>query len=228
MNVTAVAAEQARELADELRSLHGAELERRLRFLAKVDFAAAHKACPYFGAELQRFSMLETSQAWLDSDAASRIADGVRATGWMQLSGDVLRRQLQRLERNPVADAIEVWSAYCVVVGAPTNTWAVAPLIEHLRSRIATDTTGGGLFDAPQALMRIGDPNAIPQLIGLLAARDTTETRYAIGYYALSDLAGVVYDASHDAGWWRAWWSENSSRFPKCTTQAIPVFQLDR
>ncbi len=59
------------------------------------------------------------------------------------------------------------------------------------------------------------DPSAIPTLIGLIYADNTYDTVYGIGYFGLGKLTGVRYNESHDGPWWRKWWEENKSRYPK-------------
>jgi predicted esterase len=69
------------------------------------------------------------------------------------------------------------------------------------------------------------DPSAIPTLIGLIDADNTYDTVYGIGYFGLGSLTGVRYNESHDGPWWRKWWEENRSRYPKDVQELeIPDF----
>jgi hypothetical protein len=103
-----------------------------------------------------------------------------------------------------------MWTEYCNLVGQLGNSWAVQPLVEHYRGVLASRDPSADLYAPAMALAKIGDPDAIPRLIGLLAESDTRENRYAVGYFALRELTGVAWDESHDAQWWNDWWSKNS------------------
>jgi hypothetical protein len=66
------------------------------------------------------------------------------------------------------------------------------------------------------------DPKAIPYLIGAIIADESGKAVHNVGSYALADLTGVNYAASHDGAWWRAWWEKNKSRYP-ADVQAIAI-----
>jgi len=58
------------------------------------------------------------------------------------------------------------------------------------------------------------DPRSIPILIGVIAADNTYDTIYGIGYFGLNRLTGVQYSSAHNGKWWINWWQENKSQFP--------------
>ena len=66
------------------------------------------------------------------------------------------------------------------------------------------------------------DPSAIPFMIGVIEADNTYETVYGVGYFGLGRLTGVQYSESHNGAWWRKWWEENKSKYPK-DVQAIEI-----
>lgn len=69
------------------------------------------------------------------------------------------------------------------------------------------------------------DRGSIPLLIGAIAADNTYNSVYGIGYFGLSKLTGVTYDESHDGQWWLKWWSSNKGRFPESVRDTpIPTF----
>ena len=96
-------------------------------------------------------------------------------------------------------------------MGKPGFTWAIEPMIAQLRRPASADV--GLAFSAASALARIRDVRAVPQALAVLVDEANPQMDYAVGYYALEPLTGVVYDVSHDAAWWRQWWSENYPRF---------------
>ena len=67
---------------------------------------------------------------------------------------------------------------------------------------------------AAQALAGMRDPKVIPTLIGLIAADNTTDSLYHIGYFALSPLAGVPHTPTHDGNWWKLWWEQHHNELP--------------
>lgn len=91
-------------------------------------------------------------------------------------------------------------------------------------------------FDTPNGLrengfmigMAVGernDPKNIPLLIGAIAADNTYDSVYGLGYFGLSKLTGVPYDKTHDGQWWLTWWSNNKTRFPEGVRNLpIPTF----
>lgn len=100
--------------------------------------------------------------------------------------------------------------------GGPSNAWAVPEILEALaRAKVGSDDLPNfAISVGARALAEIGDPAAIPAMIGLIAANPCYDTIYGIGYNGLGKLTGVSYDESHDGNWWIAWWELNKGRFP--------------
>ena len=96
-----------------------------------------------------------------------------------------------------------------------------AALIEDLHAE------GPHNMSLARALASYGDPEAIPFLIGLIAA-DNADTIYNVGYFALGQLlTGVPYSATHDGNWWRIWWERNRSQLP-AGVRDLPIPELPR
>jgi hypothetical protein len=218
-----------RGLVARLSTADADELAKQMRLTHDLKFEAARKFDPACGAQLESAGLLAQIRSWSNSADGDVRAFALRAAGWLELDSNRLRSEvLSLMERNPEPPTAEVWTAYCNLVGQRGNTWATTPLIEHYRSELATSEHGGSLFGPAMALARIADPNAIPQMIGLLTAKDNADNRYAIGYYGLRELTGVAWDESHGAQWWNAWWQQNQSSFPGVTNTAIPTFSLSK
>ncbi len=66
------------------------------------------------------------------------------------------------------------------------------------------------------------DPRGIPFLIGVIAADASGVADYEIGYFGLRRLTNVRYEASHDADWWREWWSAHRDEYPTVTEDNLP------
>ncbi len=83
------------------------------------------------------------------------------------------------------------------------------------------------LSDVARQIAAHKDPRAIPVLIGVLDADNSYDTVYGVGYFALGKLTDVKYSPYHDGAWWRRWWDQNKSRFPK-DVQNIPIPDLPK
>jgi hypothetical protein len=216
--------ESATAMVERLRGGYGDALAHDMRVLSDANFAAAKKAGVDVDATLRNAGLLALVRQWTASGDDTQIVFGLRAAAWMNLSETELRGQLGAMERNAAANTPAVWDEYCRLVGRPGNAWAVTPLVDHLHAQISAGERGEALFHHAMALAKIGDASAIPHLIGLLRADDSTDQRYALGYFGLRELTGVSYDESHSAQWWVDWWSANSSRFPSAGGTPIPDY----
>jgi hypothetical protein len=70
--------------------------------------------------------------------------------------------------------------------------------------------------------VKIGDRRALPAMVGVIVADDTHESVYWVGYYGLSKLLDVPYQATHDGPWWERWWAENQERLPAEARGPLP------
>lgn len=105
------------------------------------------------------------------------------------------------------------------------HAWARDILLEMLHEvvlRPQRDMTGD-VFTLARVLASYRDPSLIPHFIALVAANNTYETVYGIGWFGLNPLTGVGYDETHDGEWWKQWWNENRQRYPEpARSMAIP------
>jgi hypothetical protein len=68
------------------------------------------------------------------------------------------------------------------------------------------------------------DSRAIPFLIGLIEADNSSETISPAGR-GLEQLTGVKYSRFHDGPWWRRWWEANKAELPaEVRGMSIPDF----
>ncbi|HEY3242256.1 MAG TPA: HEAT repeat domain-containing protein, partial [Phycisphaerae bacterium] len=111
------------------------------------------------------------------------------------------------------------------LLGTPQNKWAVDHLEQLLVQCLADpDELKHIAHSIVQALAAIDDPRVIPTMIGVIAADNTYDTVYGVGYFGLGKLTGVEYDEKHDAAWWGNWWEINKARFPReVQERPIPV-----
>lgn len=104
------------------------------------------------------------------------------------------------------------------------------PAYEPLKAKLQRDASRGTVdrfgFSAAEALAKYGEPELIPLLIGVLAS-DNNESKYNIGYFALSPLTGVPYDAIHDGEWWKLWWETHKSELPEAV-RSLPIPEFPR
>lgn len=103
------------------------------------------------------------------------------------------------------------------------HAWARDMLLEMLHEvvlRPQRDLTGD-VFTLARVLASYRDPSVIPDFIALIAAENTYNTVYGIGWFGLNPLTGVGYDESHDGEWWKQWWQDNRQRYPE------PVRSMD-
>lgn len=203
--------ENGRELVRRLGVMDRDALLREVPRLSSLRLEAARRFVPDFGSELERAGLLARTRQWFGEQDPRLVAFAVRTLDWMRLDEMRVRGELQALEGSPFAAHEDVARAYFELVGKPGFSWAIEPLIGQLR-RSANGESGLAL-GAASALAKIRDVRAVPQALAVLVDEANPQLDYAVGYYTLEPLTGVVYDASHDAAWWRQWWSENFPRF---------------
>jgi hypothetical protein len=165
-------------------------------------------------ASTDPFHQRELAQAWireLGPDEATERA--------------IVLPLLENLELAP-----EVHAAACKTLGRPGNDWAVQPLLDALLAaleRPAQSRARQLVRPAAWALAEIGNPRAIPPLIGILAADETGETTRPIGLQALPELTGAGRDGSGGADEWRLWWREHRDELPAdVRALAIPDYRF--
>jgi hypothetical protein len=218
--LAAVVADAARGWIERAKQSSGEGLKRQARFIG--DAARGLETNPSAAQAARDAGALDLAAEWLkrhpdDADivrAAQAIIAGVRP------DEQYLRQTILPLLDSPHA---EVRSAAARLLGRKGNAWAVDPLLAALRES-TRDKNGNG-WDFATALGEIGDPRAIPPMIETIAADNTYNTVYGVGYFGLSKLTGVRYDESHDGAWWRQWWQREQKRFPRAGAEASPLLR---
>jgi hypothetical protein len=131
------------------------------------------------------------------------------------------RTALPVIEAPELYDSSTLYSAWSAL-GQKGNTWAVEPVLTAMQRIPPSD---GAYYGAASALGDIGDPRAIPTLIGMIVAEDGYATRYGVGYFGLGKLTGVEYSETHDAAFWLSWWEKNRAFLPP-EVQALEIPQV--
>ncbi|MCA9125135.1 MAG: hypothetical protein KDB11_33395, partial [Planctomycetales bacterium] len=115
----------------------------------------------------------------------------------------------------------------------PPDSIVLNPTADDYLARIQTAIHSGDWRSAGvpcQRLAKLGDPRAIPKLIGLMDSDNSKPVIHVLNMEALQPLTGVTYDPDAQHGrWWRKWWAENKMRFPKDVQDtAIPTYPLTK
>jgi hypothetical protein len=97
------------------------------------------------------------------------------------------------------------------------------PLVRFERFISGDDSLLPYYFDV---LEEIGDPRAIPTLIGVIDA-DNSEDTIELGGYLFIMEALDHWSPLYDGAWWRRWWQEHKSRYD-AEVQRIPVPDLPK
>ncbi|MCL2622169.1 MAG: hypothetical protein FWD31_00775, partial [Planctomycetaceae bacterium] len=71
------------------------------------------------------------------------------------------------------------------------------------------------------------DPSAIPYLIALIDADNSSDTVYGVGYFSLDRMTGVRYSQFQDGAFWKRWWERNKAIFPE-EVQRIEIPELPK
>ncbi|HVU88233.1 MAG TPA: hypothetical protein VHD36_13015 [Pirellulales bacterium] len=103
-------------------------------------------------------------------------------------------------------------------------------LLERKDVPLGERAQDGEWYDVGMIATDIGryeDPHAIPSLIGLIDADNSSATIHGIGRWVLAPLTGVRYSHYHDGAWWRGWWEKHRHEYP-ADVQAIPIPDLPK
>lgn len=214
--------ESCRRYIGELRSGDGRALEK----LSNNDFAnhvGRHRELQQAANEA---GMPDLIERWLKSPPTSEKGRRMLAAMISSVSADEAFLRGVILPAARQNENSDVRGAALRALGKPGNEWALQPLLDTLIQDYKRHGTAGRTVDyfaMGTALGELGDPRAIPTLIGVIQDDNSYETVYGLGYFALSKLTGVRYDESHDGAWWVNWWSANKSRYaPEVAGLAIP------
>lgn len=223
--VAEVSAAEARRAVAALINVTGPSLTPKLAHLQAGE-GTFRDVTPVRVAALQA-GFLPLAEAWL-ADPATPL-DASVAT--LDLLGALVPGEpYQRRVVLPLAmrqGPMSLRAAAVRALASPASTWAVEPLLEVATACLADEDAFRDLLpEAARTLGRIGDKRAIPTLIAVIAADDTAETIYGVGWFGLNPLTGVEFDESHDGAWWRQWWDQHRASLPEAVRDAeIPVLE---
>lgn len=213
----------ADELVGRLRAADDAELAREL-VLLELDLRPGAVAGVDLARVLRELGALAVARRGLAAPEPRTRAAALRFAAALGPDEAFLRGAVvPALESE--SDA-ELLAAGARALGASGEPWTVEPLIDLARRRLATGADGV-VFAVGRALAELGDPRAIPSMIGLIAADDGYWSVYGLGHFGLAPLTGVDYDESHDGAWWTGWWEKNHGRLPASVRDLpLPTFVL--
>ena len=178
--------------------------------------------------------ILKIVQSWVAiatapkaSPAAVQLAArGIEVIAGLKIGEDDLKRlvtPLLDLEKDS-----ELHRAAVQALERKEFPWAVDLLIETLTRSLYSGNGGLSVdWNAAGVLASIGDPRAIPPMIGMIDADSSSVTVYGVGYFGLPELTGVKYSPFHDGPWWRRWWDANRQKFP-APVQAMAIPDLKK
>jgi hypothetical protein len=215
----------ANDFVRRLSVLSGAELLAAVEAMERLDMRSG--AAVDLKQVLREAGLYETVSRWIVPGGDPQLM----STGLHWLAQlDPTEGQLRNTAL-PVVEAPELYDPETVgaawsALGQKGQVWAVDPILGAM-SRIPV--SDGAYYGAARALGAIGDPRAIPTLIGMIAAEDGYATRYGVGYFGLGPLTGVEYSEAHDAAFWLDWWERNSAFLPPAVQgMSIPKVTLSQ
>lgn len=106
----------------------------------------------------------------------------------------------------------------------PDNLDSHEGRVQFAKERLLADRANMNLIAELFAEAR--DPRGIPFLIGVIVADASGAADYEVGYFGLRPLTNVSYDASHNAQWWREWWSAHRHEYPTVTEETVPEVSI--
>ncbi len=225
--IAKVIEESARRLVVEADKAKGKEALKQAHLLSEYahkfsDVPAARKAAEDAGL----LKILERWAASTERDerppGRSLAGEALRIIGKLKPGEAYLRRVVVPLlaKDKPSELRGEAVSA----LGDKENAWALDLLLDVLKGSVVEKKRSSTtiIWGTAGALAEIGDPRAIPVMIGVIDADNTYDTVYGVGYFGLGKLTGVRYDEAHNGAWWRQWWQKNKERFPTARGLEIP------
>ena len=186
---------------------------------------------PAFADYLATSGLAESAITWLSEPGAdSRLTQAAgRLLDLLSPDDAFLQAKVLPLLGTAHPDAVRAQAA--MLLAHSQDDWAVDALIAHLIEAVQPPSKGrrGILWSLARALAEADDPRAIPSMIGAIAADNTYDTVYGVGYFGLSKMTGVSYDEKHDGEWWRRWWERNKDEFSETVQRLeIPEIQVSR
>lgn len=203
------------------------ELEALLGSVRRIDPRTGRKQGADVMAFLEQAGLATALERRIHPAADPRVAaSALRWLGNLEVGEAVLRRTALPWIQAGGSIPPELRDAAFAALGREGRDWAVRPILDTLLSTPPETLT---YFSGARALSEIGDPTVIPTLIAMIAAHESYETRYGIGYFGLRGLTGVDYDESHGAAFWLDWWERNRMHLPEeVRGLSIPTVVLPR
>jgi RNA polymerase sigma factor (sigma-70 family) len=223
--VDAVVADAVSRFTADLAGAEKAEAQQKIKLLADNwltfrDVAAARQAA--IDAKLP--AILEKSITGSDTKLAEQA---LRAIAHVNPGEEYLRRVVVPMlaASKPIGVRVAAISAFHGQRGA----FARDQLLRIVQDSLSEDEGSfrSLVWGAAQILGSMGDPKAIPTLIGVIDADNTYDTVYGIGYFALTPLTGVDYNENHNGAWWKQWWETNKEKYP-ADVRDEPIPRLEK
>lgn len=230
--LTELVSESVRQIAVEARGLGGQEALQRARILAEGgrtfrEIPEARQAALEAGLllTLQRWAWSADSQA---SEQGNELAErALHVIGHLQLEQDQLSRFVVPFlaKENPADVRVAAMRAF----EDRKHVWAVDVLLDVLKGCLVgrEEDFRSTTWEAAMALGRIGEPKAIPVMIGVIDADNSYDTIYGIGWFGLNPLTGVDDSETHTGAWWRRWWEQNKQNYPP-DVRAMEIPKLEK
>jgi predicted esterase len=213
-----------RRYVDELRALDVAARGRKLESTPPYH---TFRDRPRIAELARKLGMIDLLMECLtDPDAPTiSVRAASRALRHMPLGEEFLRTRILPLTED---ERYEVSYHALMLLGEKRATFAIDTLLEQMRHALGDPRAESRLSTLANALAKIGDPRVIPDLIAIIAADNSHDTIYGVGYHGLGAMTRVQYDESHDGAWWQQWWKKNRLRFPEeVARREIPTLTVD-
>jgi len=207
-----VTADSARNWTEQAKAAKGEQIVAMAKVLDDVDndlgqMPVAQKAVKDAGAA-------ELALRWLKENPQNQdLVRGVeRLLHGLKPDDDFLKSAVLPLVAKD--QPLEVRVVAVGLLSINKGQWAVDPLLDVLQQALH-EKQRPLIWPAAQALSEIGEARSIPPMIAVIAADYTYDTVYGVGYFGLSQLTGVNYDAKHNGAWWKQWWERERKRYPE-------------
>ncbi len=208
--------------AAECKAADDAQLVALLKIVA--DNANTFRDLDFLGEAARDAGLIDTLLVAASGDDVDLSEAVLNTIVYLPLTREELEQRIVPLF-GPEHDG-RVRAAAFLAVG-PDDGWAFDPLLEALIQCVTEEPAPRlALFSVSRALTRLGDPRAIPTMIGCIESWEDYDTIYGIGYFGLGRLLDVDYDESHDGAWWRQWWEQHKHELgPDVAALEIPRFE---
>jgi predicted esterase len=157
-----------------------------------------------------------------NADAIQLAARGLEVIAELNVDEENLKRLVVSLVA--LKKDSELRRAAVQVLERKDPPWAVDLLIQELTQSLYSGNDSLRVdWNTAGVLAKIGDPRAIPAMIGLIDADNSYDTVYGVGYFGLAPMTKVAYSSFHDG----AWWAANRQKYPE-SVQALTIPELKK